>query len=772
MFKTACILGGLRAAWRSSTSTGGMSAEVSFTKRAAAELSRCFNGITISRQQQHQTQQTSSTPSSATNSNASLCGTGNGVDGSGVGPGKSNGTVVIGTTLPIADSKTGTIFETDTATFSRDTTTSSCNSSVILSDNRQTVECDHLSWHTSQTQSNSQCSGVIQSQLTSRSNIRGGRNGRHTQFDDDGFDSRDKQHHNQSVTLVNTGRHAISETITSNQIHLINMTPSKQRRPSRHGPPPPVSKKTLSARRINYLLNLKKPKTLPELFVNDTFLRQFFSYVSPIDNCTLVQVCKTWCHVLYDDSRYWRNLTFVIYYNQLRVRLQSIAETAPPTTIKDQHWNGNGKALGQHRTGQPMVNITNYFSEQHHPTTNVDGMCNKTTNDDLVQSMPQSSVATTMFTNQTDSNDGQWQTLFSQMGMVSTNGRGNQISPYVEPTISPLNTQDFRSRLYYSLKRRGFDSICLQGATDSDIIEFTTQAALNDGSEKFAHVSIKHSYITDKGLEIFLASIARSLQTFEMIGCNDISDSGLWTGLVPNLKCLTIQDCINVSDETIAAICQLLTSLNTLHVQAYHVSDLSMTYFNTSMLEVTLHTLVLQNCWEITNQGVANLAQCLPNLTSLSLSGCSKVTDVGVELTVNQLRSLQLLDLSWCSRITDESLKCIARELAGTLRTLVLDRCLLITDIGLNHISKVANLECLTVRWCPQIQDIGIQSLIALRSLRILSVAGCSRLTIMGISQLVHMQKLELLELTNCTKITKSLANCLDKNSFHCTIVC
>lgn len=51
-----------------------------------------------------------------------------------------------------------------------------------------------------------------------------------------------------------------------------------------------------------------------------------------------------------------------------------------------------------------------------------------------------------------------------------------------------------------------------------------------------------------------------------------------------------------------------------------------------------------------------------------------QVTDVGVELTVNQLRSLQLLDLSWCSRITDESLKCIARELAGTLRTLVLDR--------------------------------------------------------------------------------------------------
>lgn len=36
---------------------------------------------------------------------------------------------------------------------------------------------------------------------------------------------------------------------------------------------------------------------------------------------------------------------------------------------------------------------------------------------------------------------------------------------------------------------------------------------------------------------------------------------------MPNLKSLSIQDCINVSDETIAAICQLLTSLKMLHIQ-------------------------------------------------------------------------------------------------------------------------------------------------------------------------------------------------------------
>ena len=59
--------------------------------------------------------------------------------------------------------------------------------------------------------------------------------------------------------------------------------------------------------------------------------------------------------------------------------------------------------------------------------------------------------------------------------------------------------------------------------------------------------------------------------------------------------------------------------------QAYHVTDSSMAYFSTSMLRDTLRTLILQHCWEITNQGAVNLAHSLPSLTFLSLSGCSKV---------------------------------------------------------------------------------------------------------------------------------------------------
>lgn len=125
-------------------------------------------------------------------------------------------------------------------------------------------------------------------------------------------------------------------------------------------------------------------------------------------------------------------------------------------------------------------------------------------------------------------NNGSSANFYSKMLMMPTASVTPTASTTAQstyPTLALLSDQsqvaseaDCRSRLYLSVKMRGFDAICLQGATDADIIEFTTQAALSDGLEKFAHVSIRHSSITDKGLEVFLASIARSLQSFELIG--------------------------------------------------------------------------------------------------------------------------------------------------------------------------------------------------------------------------------------------------------------
>ncbi|KPM09223.1 hypothetical protein QR98_0077560 [Sarcoptes scabiei] len=191
---------------------------------------------------------------------------------------------------------------------------------------------------------------------------------------------------------------------------------------------------------------------------------------------------------------------------------------------------------------------------------------------------------------------------------------------------------------------------------------------------KLNHLIIRNGSVTDQGLELILTRFASNLSQLELYGCNELTNSGLWSGLVPNLSLLAIQDCINISDDTLATLCQLLNSLKTLRFQAYHVTDIAMVYFSTSMLRQSLRILTLQHCWELTNQGVANVAHSLPNLTSLSLSGCSKITDDAIEVVAEQLRNLNVLDLSWCPRISDASLEFIACDLADSLKTLILDR--------------------------------------------------------------------------------------------------
>lgn len=294
----------------------------------------------------------------------------------------------------------------------------------------------------------------------------------------------------------------------------------------------------------------------------------------------ILQVCKLWCHLLYDDSRYWKNLTFVIYYNQFRQSCLTVegeeatdASSSSPST----------KKLAEGMEGSSNINNANgdnrNSSGEQQSINNANQVTNKTTNTSAVNRASSSAPIANLNVigdsvsdspcsdNQTmhmdfsgtpwdlkdkstggsstlsnggpldmntsnpfdvPLNNGSSANFYSKMLMMPTASVTSTASTTTQstyPTLALLSDQsqvaseaDCRSRLYLSVKMRGFDAICLQGATDADIIEFTTQAALSDGLEKFAHVSIRHSSITDKGLEVFLASIARSLQSFELIG--------------------------------------------------------------------------------------------------------------------------------------------------------------------------------------------------------------------------------------------------------------
>ncbi len=224
-------------------------------------------------------------------------------------------------------------------------------------------------------------------------------------------------------------------------------------------------------------------------------------------------------------------------------------------------------------------------------------------------------------------------------------------------------------KFYVSLQLRGFDSICLFGATDNDINDFVTN--FPSGRKMMRSLSMRCSNITDAGLENLLDKMI-CVYRLELSGCNEITEAGLWSCLNSKIVSLSISDCINVADDSVGAIAQLLPSLYELNLQAYHVTDAALSFFSAKQ-SYTLCILRLTSCWEITNHGIVNVVHSLPNLTVLSLSGCSKITDDGIELIAENLRKLRCLDLSWCPRVTDAALEYIACDL-GHLDELILDR--------------------------------------------------------------------------------------------------
>lgn len=61
------------------------------------------------------------------------------------------------------------------------------------------------------------------------------------------------------------------------------------------------------------------PATMQQLLQDERFLNHFFLYFSPLDRCTLAQVCTKWHDVLYRSPRYWSGLVPVVQTRELRM---------------------------------------------------------------------------------------------------------------------------------------------------------------------------------------------------------------------------------------------------------------------------------------------------------------------------------------------------------------------------------------------------------------------------------------------------------------------
>ncbi len=203
---------------------------------------------------------------------------------------------------------------------------------------------------------------------------------------------------------------------------------------------------------------------------------------------------------------------------------------------------------------------------------------------------------------------------------------------------------DGLKKFFVSLQLRGFDSICLFGATDNDINEFVTD--FPSGRKSMRSLSLRCSNVTDAGLENLLEKMI-CVYRLELSGCNELTEAGLWSSLNSKIVSLSISDCINVADDSVGAIAQLLPSLYELNLQAYHVTDAALSFFryvNTSFILSVCLSSFLSVCMSV----CLSVCLCLllfalyPTLSmSLSLCLCSSLC-LCVSLFLSLFMSLSL----------------------------------------------------------------------------------------------------------------------------------
>jgi len=93
----------------------------------------------------------------------------------------------------------------------------------------------------------------------------------------------------------------------------------------------------------------------------------------------------------------------------------------------------------------------------------------------------------------------------------------------------------------------------------------------------------------------------------------------------------------------------------------------------------------------------------LSQLEHLDLSGNADLLDITVVPLMQSLSSLQFLNVSRCNALTDVSVRAIANGASQrTLRVVDLSFLTEITHEGLEHLSKLCALECISLKGCKQ----------------------------------------------------------------------
>ncbi|XP_034936627.1 F-box/LRR-repeat protein 14 [Chelonus insularis] len=282
-----------------------------------------------------------------------------------------------------------------------------------------------------------------------------------------------------------------------------------------------------------------------------------------------------------------------------------------------------------------------------------------------------------------------------------------------------------------------------------------------------------------------------NLESLNLSGCYNITDSGLTNALCQEVSSLTelnLSLCKQVTDASLGRIAQYLKNLESLELGG------CCNITNTGLLLIAwglkkLKKLDLRSCWHISDQGIAHLAGLNPEtadgnlaLEHLGLQDCQRLSDEALRHVSAGLATLKSINLSFCVSITDSGLKHLAKM--SSLRELNLRSCDNISDIGMAYLAEGGSrISSLDVSFCDKIGDQALvyisQGLFNLKSLSLsacqvsdegickiaktlheletLNIGQCSRLTDKGLYTIAEsMKNLKCIDLYGCTRITTS----------------
>ena len=263
---------------------------------------------------------------------------------------------------------------------------------------------------------------------------------------------------------------------------------------------------------------------------------------------------------------------------------------------------------------------------------------------------------------------------------------------------------------------------------------------------KLRAVDVSWSNVGDNGVEALVQNVER-LECLCLNGCQAITDHSLKVVADKHgksLRTFEIFGCFNVSAAAIKRLGQKCPNLETLNLgQCYKITSSDIGRLVSHLQSIV--NLDLRGCKQARDACVKTIVKHCPHLVSLVLANCPLITDVAMSEIATNLSAVRCLDVCGCVKVTDHGVRALARS-CNRLNSLDLSS----TSITQKSVTLLANycsqnLQSLKLSFCVDVTDDSVSRLVRhCKRMKTLHLYGCKRLrNVKALQELNQSLKLE-----------------------------